>query len=399
MASLSALPPLSEDLYRQILDAIDALILVKAEGSRVLWANKAYRELSGMSSEELYGFLGTPFKAPEYAQRYRRDDAHVFTTGERLEIPEEPVALHDGSVRFVRTIKAPLRAPDGEIVATVGVFHDITVARQAALYQKVLAQAFGAASDGMLVARVTDEGSAIIYANTAMERMLGRGRPELEGASLDVYFASAGAGAADELRKAARERIERSVEFTVTKGEHERWMRASLTPVRDASSEVLAFIAVQSDITGERERQRQQIALEEQQRLIQRQQETIHALATPILEIWEGVLTMPLIGVVDSRRAAQMTSALLEAIRASGARFAIVDLTGVEVMDSATADHLLRLVRAARLLGSACVLSGISPSVSVSLVDLGVELGGLRTFGSLRQALGYALGELGMRVS
>ncbi|WP_437595694.1 STAS domain-containing protein [Sorangium sp. So ce590] len=107
---------------------------------------------------------------------------------------------------------------------------------------------------------------------------------------------------------------------------------------------------------------------------------------------------MPIIGVVDSVRAAEMMTALLEAVSVRRARFTIVDLTGVDIVDTATANHLLKLVRAARLLGTTCALSGISAAVSRMLVGLGVELGELRTFSTLRAALRHVLGQLGVSV-
>lgn len=125
--------------------------------------------------------------------------------------------------------------------------------------------------------------------------------------------------------------------------------------------------------------------------LIERQESAIRAMSTPILQIWEGVLTMPIIGLVDSMRAAQMMESLLERISQSRAQYAILDLTGVDVIDTSAANHLLKLVRAASLLGSRCLLSGISPAMASTIVGIGLDLTEIATFSTLEAALRHAI--------
>jgi rsbT co-antagonist protein RsbR len=126
--------------------------------------------------------------------------------------------------------------------------------------------------------------------------------------------------------------------------------------------------------------------------LIARQEEAIRALSTPIIEVWDGVITLPLMGVVDSQRAADTMERLLAAIMQKGARYAIIDLTGVEVIDTSTADHILRLVRAAELLGARCVITGIRPAVAQTMVSIGIDLSKLVTLASLRDGLLRCIG-------
>lgn len=120
----------SEESFRQILDAITDLVLVKGEKSKIVWANQAFRDYYGMSNEELQGLIDAPFNEPDYTQQYVKDDAHVFTTGQRLEV-EEPVTRHDGEVRLFNTIKAPIRNKKGDVVMTVGVSRDISDRKRA----------------------------------------------------------------------------------------------------------------------------------------------------------------------------------------------------------------------------------------------------------------------------
>ncbi len=115
------------------------------------------------------------------------------------------------------------------------------------------------------------------------------------------------------------------------------------------------------------------------------------APTTPIIHVWDGVLCLPVIGTVDSARTAEMMQGLLDAIVKEQARFAIVDLTGVEVVDTSTADHLIQLFRAARVLGVEGVLCGIRPAVAQTIVGLGLDLGSVKTTRTLRDALKWCI--------
>ena len=127
--------------------------------------------------------------------------------------------------------------------------------------------------------------------------------------------------------------------------------------------------------------------LEERLRTIERQREAIRELSTPIIEVWDDILALPVVGEIDRTRAEDMTNSLLQKIAQGKARCAIIDVTGVGVLDTRTADHLLRMFNAARLLGAFCVTTGISPAVAETLVSLGVELREVKTCSTLRAGL------------
>jgi rsbT co-antagonist protein RsbR len=135
------------------------------------------------------------------------------------------------------------------------------------------------------------------------------------------------------------------------------------------------------------EAQAYQRDIDEQLAMIDKQRAAIKELSTPMIEVWEGVLCVPIVGVIDSSRAADMTSALLSTVVAKTVRFTIIDITGIEAMDTRATDHFLRMARSVRLLGAECVLSGINPNVARSIVHMGVDLSGIGTFRSLRDAL------------
>ncbi len=130
----------------------------------------------------------------------------------------------------------------------------------------------------------------------------------------------------------------------------------------------------------------------------QEQQQALHAMATPIIQVWDDVVTLPIVGVIDSERASEMKEALLQTVARTGARIAIVDMTGVDTVDTATADHIVRLMQGVQLLGAQGIITGIQPQVAQIMVSLGVDIGGVMTLRSLREGLRYSLHVMGYRV-
>jgi rsbT co-antagonist protein RsbR len=133
--------------------------------------------------------------------------------------------------------------------------------------------------------------------------------------------------------------------------------------------------------------------------VIARQQRDVLELSTPVVELWEGVLALPLIGTLDSERTQVVMETLLERIVATGASIAIIDITGVPTVDTLVAQHLLKTVGAARLMGAECIISGIRPQIAQTIVHLGVDLGNVITKASLASAFTVALGRVGSTIS
>jgi rsbT co-antagonist protein RsbR len=134
------------------------------------------------------------------------------------------------------------------------------------------------------------------------------------------------------------------------------------------------------------------------QELIDRQRLQLLEVATPVIKLWNGVVAVPLIGTLDSARSQVVMESLLEAVVTQQARFAILDITGVPTVDSLVAQHLMKTVAAARLMGAECVVSGIRPAIAQTIVHLGIDLGSVVTRASLADALEYALHQQGIVV-
>jgi rsbT co-antagonist protein RsbR len=132
--------------------------------------------------------------------------------------------------------------------------------------------------------------------------------------------------------------------------------------------------------------------------VIKSQQQEMLELSTPVVELWEGILALPLIGTLDSGRTQVVMESLLQKIVDTGAPFAIIDITGVPYVDTLVAQHLLKTIAAARLMGADCIISGIRPQIAQTIVHLGVDLQDVVTKSTLSDAFALALAKVGARV-
>lgn len=130
--------------------------------------------------------------------------------------------------------------------------------------------------------------------------------------------------------------------------------------------------------------------------IISQQSRALTDMSTPITAIWDGILMLPVVGIVDSRRAQDIMQRMLEQIAEKRAIVFILDISGVAVVDTAVANHLIRMTKAARLMGSYTIVSGLSPSVAQTIVELGIEVGDMKTTGNLQDALKIAFDRAGV---
>ena len=138
--------------------------------------------------------------------------------------------------------------------------------------------------------------------------------------------------------------------------------------------------------------------VQERERTIRQQQEAIRELSTPVLQVRERLLILPIIGVIDPQRARQLTEQLLRGIRTNRAKVVVIDITGVAAMDSSVANHLVQTVEASRLLGATVIVTGLSPEIAQTLVTIGVDLTKMNTTGDLQGGIEEAERLLGYKV-
>ena len=139
--------------------------------------------------------------------------------------------------------------------------------------------------------------------------------------------------------------------------------------------------------------------LRTREEIIQRQQEELMELSTPVVKLWQGVVALPLIGTLDSARTQVVMESLLEKILETDSALAIIDITGVPTVDTLVAQHLLKTVAAARLMGADCIISGIRPQIAQTIVHLGLDLNEVTTKSSLADAVVVALDRTGYQIT
>ncbi len=176
-------------------------------------------------------------------------------------------------------------------------------------------------------------------------------------------------------------------EFVVTESAWTPQQRLDRLLHEGKASNVDLVVALQKLQHEVQERERTERELRDKLELIRRQEETLRTLAVPIVQVWDGVLMVPLMGSLDSERAGDVMERLLQEIVSARARFAILDLTAVDHVDTSTANHLVRIVRAVDLLGARVVVTGIRSAVAQAMVGLGMDLSSMTTLRNLQEGL------------
>jgi rsbT co-antagonist protein RsbR len=215
------------------------------------------------------------------------------------------------------------------------------------------------------------------HAGLAIER-IGIKSGDWVGGSIHDLSAEQGEGL-DNLRRA----LDGEVVHTSAEAHGMSWENW-VFPIADEQGRITGAFGVSLDVTEMRRAERE---LSAKIALIQRQEEVIRHLGTPIIQIWDRVLALPLVGSIDSKRAAGLMSNVLAEIVRTGAHYAILDLTGVDGVDTTTAAHLVNLIAAVRLLGTEGIITGIRPTVAQTMIALGLNLTEIVTLANLREGL------------
>jgi PAS domain S-box-containing protein len=232
----------------------------------------------------------------------------------------------------------------------------------------------------------------VVSWSAASERLKGWKAEEIIGQHFSRFYPPEDVAAGkteNELRVAAREGRLEDEGWRVRKDGSRFWANVVITRLRDASGNIRGFGKITRDLTERR-------ASEEK---IRRQtQEILEMAAVPVVQVWEGVVLVPLIGTLDSQRTQQLMERVLNRVTETNSPVALLDITGVPSIDTQTAQHLIETTAAVRLLGADVILTGIRPAIAQTLVHLGIDLSNITTCSSLRAGLRRALEMLKLRV-
>jgi PAS domain S-box-containing protein len=376
---------------RRLVEAVTehALIHLDRDGSILGWYAAA-QDLTGYSPADV---VGEPFtilytegdaKANQFASDLRRaaeTGRHEFRGW---------LVRQDGSRIWASAAFSPLRDGSGAVEGFAVVTRDLTGERGQELALLSIDQMVEAITDYEVI-RLDADGVVRSW-NDGARRIKGYNEDEIIGHHASVFYTEQDARAGmleRELETAVRTGRVETEGWRVRKDGSQFWCNMIMSPIRDVAGELLGYVRVGRDLTPQRE----------QAQLLRRQRDEILELSTPVIQVWDNVLVLPVIGTLDSMRAARLTEGLLERIAQLQAEVVILDISGVPAIDTDVAQHLLRTVEAARLMGTTSVLSGVRPETAQAIVHLGIDLGALRSRNSLKDALQLALGMVGVAAS
>lgn len=227
--------------------------------------------------------------------------------------------------------------------------------------------------------------------NAGAERFKGYRAEEIIGKHFSCFYPPEAIerGRPDqELKTAAKEGRFEDEGWRVRKDGKQFWANVIVSALRDKDGTLRGFSKVTRDLTERKQAEEK----------IQQQSREIMELSTPVMQVWQGVVVAPLIGSLDSNRTQQFMERLLERIVETNSPVALVDITGVPMIDTQTAQHLIETISAVRLLGAQVVLTGVRPAIAQTLVHLGIDLSGITTRSSLSAGLLVAMDILNLKV-
>jgi methyl-accepting chemotaxis protein len=174
----------------------------------------------------------------------------------------------------------------------------------------------------------------------------------------------------------------------IGKNGQEVFIQATYNPILDEKGKPIKVLKIANDVT-EQKRKEGQIA---------KQAELIMEMSTPVMRLWDNILLLPIIGLVDSKRVQLIMEIALQNILEYQAKVLILDIQGVPAVDSAVANHLIKVTKATKLMGCKCIVTGISPEISQALVNLGIELGDIETQSNLKEGVSDSLKSMGIQI-
>ncbi len=369
----------SSQYARSLIEAsLDPLVTISPEG-KITDVNEATVKVTGISRKELIGtdFLDY-FTEPEKA---REGYQEVFQKGFVTDYPLT-IRHKGGKLTDVLYNAAVYKNEAGNVLGVFAAARDVTVQKRASQYVRSLIEAsldplVTIGSDG----KITD-------VNSATEMVTGCTRKELVGTDFSDYFTEP-----DKARAGYQQVFrEGSVRDYALEIKHKD---GHLTPVlynasvyKDESGNVMGVFAAARDITEQRKTTE----------MLKEQQKAFLEVSVPVVNLWNRILLLPLIGVFDSKRAQQVLETLLATIEKSQPKVVLLDISGIPIMDTLVAKYLLRIISASRLMGTECIITGIRSSISQTIVHLGVDLTGVITKTTLDEGLRLAFMMTEMKV-
>lgn len=354
---------------------------------KVMECNPAFQQLIGYSSDELRGMSFKEFTHPEDVEIEAPMVAEIVQGRRDSYKIDKRYIRKDGQVVWVRLRISLIHDEQGTPVGLIGIIEDITEQRNFIQRMRTFHALAENAPDGVVVANLD---GTITYANAACRAIYGYGD---EVIGLDIAaFAQESHERIDMLLKRLGERGFWQGIVTHQRTDGSTFpTQVSTFYIYDNDGNPQAFASINHDVTEQMEAEKERAALQEQ--VIAAQRAALRELSTPLLPLADNLVAMPLVGSVDTARVQQVMETLLEGIATYQADFAILDITGVPVVDTQVADALIRSAQAVRLLGAQIILTGIGSSTAQTLVTLGADLSSIITRSTLQSGIAYVFSD------
>jgi len=353
----------------QALDRVQAIIEFELDGT-VVSANENFLCLFGYEVNEVIGKHHRMFCDPAYVE----SDAYAefwkkLGRGE-LHMAEFKRLTKGGREIWLQASYNPVFDKDGKPVRIVKFATDVTASKlQIAEYEGKIR----AIERAQAVIEFELDGT-VITANENFLRIFGYKLDEVVGKHHRIFCDPGYAESLEYARfwqKLGRGEYEADEFKRITKDGAEVWLQASYNPIFDMEGRPLKVVKFASDITVE----------------VQKRSLAMLEMSTPVTKIWDGVLFAPIVGIVDSKRSVDIMNKALSSIADTRASTLLLDIGGVAVVDTAVANHLIKIAKAAVLMGCKTIISGISPAIAQTIAELGIDLGAIQTTSTIESAL------------
>jgi len=353
----------------QALDRVQAIIEFDLDGT-VVSANENFLHIFGYELNEVIGKHHRMFCDPDYAE----SDAYAefwkkLARGE-YHAAEFKRLAKGGKEVWLRASYNPVFDEDGKPVRVVKFATDVTASKlQIAEFEGKVR----AIERAQAVIEFELDGT-VITANENFLRIFGYSLDEIVGKHHRI-FCDPGYAESPEYaqfwQKLGRGEYDADEFKRISKNGAEIWLQASYNPILDIEGRPLKVVKFASDITAE----------------IQKRSLAMLEMSTPVTKIWDGVLFAPIVGIVDSKRSVDIMNKALSSIADTRASTLLLDIGGVAVVDTAVANHLIKIAKAAVLMGCKTIISGISPAIAQTIAELGIDLGSIQTTSTIESAL------------
>ncbi|MDH3888880.1 MAG: PAS domain S-box protein [Gammaproteobacteria bacterium] len=353
----------------EALDRVQAIIEFELDGT-VVSANENFLRLFGYEVNEVVGHHHRMFCDPAYVE----SDAYAefwkkLGRGE-FHAAEFKRLAKDGREIWLQASYNPVLDSDGKPIRVVKFATDVTASKlQIAEYEGKIR----AIERAQAVIEFELDGT-VITANDNFLDIFGYSLDEVVGKHHRIFCDPGYAESLEYKRfwqKLGRGEYEADEFKRVTRDGAEVWLQASYNPIFDMEGRPLKIVKFASDITVE----------------VQKRSLALLEMSTPVTKIWDGVLFAPIVGIVDSKRSVDIMNKALSSIADTRASTLLLDIGGVAVVDTAVANHLIKIAKAAVLMGCKTIISGISPAIAQTIAELGIDLGAIQTTSTIESAL------------